>query len=98
VTLDAEDIEAVARRVVEMLTLEAPPPGAMIDAKAKALQLGMCRDDVYRKAVELGGVKIGARWRFPAEPPKQPSIAPATSPRVRARMSRGSVPLLPVRG
>ncbi len=96
-TLDADDIDAIARRVAELLREEQPSPGAMIDAKAKARQLSMALDDLYRHAGDLGGVKIGGRWRFPQEPPKQPAPAPSPVTR-RHRTKVGRVPLLPVRG
>ncbi len=100
-TLDHDDIDALADalapRLAELLREDTPPPGAMIDAKTKAAQLAMSLDDIYRQAPTLGGIKIGARWRFPAEPPKQPQTTPAT-PRIRHRKPHATVPLLPIRG
>jgi hypothetical protein len=71
VGLNHEDIEAVARRVVELLNAQhqddASQP-ALIDAAAVARLLGVSRATVYAKADELGAIRLGngkrARLRF----------------------------------
>lgn len=68
VTLDREDIEAVARRVVEILGDQRPM--GLVDAATMAKLLGVSRATVYAKADELGAVRVGggkrARLRFDA--------------------------------
>lgn len=65
-TLDREDIEAVARRVVEMLGGQRPV--GLVDAATLAKLLGVSRATVYAKADELGAIRVGtgkrARLRF----------------------------------
>jgi hypothetical protein len=70
VTLDAEDIEAIARRVTQLLSTH--PSGVVyIDARELAERLGVERSWVYAHARELGGVRLGdgprARLRFDVE-------------------------------
>lgn len=66
-TLDADDIEAVAARVVELLR-EGTAPGRYVDAATLASTLGVERDWVYARAAQLGAVRLGdgpkARLRF----------------------------------
>jgi len=66
VTLDREDIEAVARRVVEVLGDQRPM--GLVDAATMAKLLGVSRATVYATADELGAVRVGggkrARLRF----------------------------------
>jgi hypothetical protein len=70
VTLDDDDIEAVAARVVEMLRREQRPRAApdLVDAATLARTLNVDRDWVYAHARELGAVRLGdgpkARLRF----------------------------------
>src|SRR4051812_14056174 len=63
-TLDAEDIEAIARRVAEFVG----PAGGLVDAKSVAAALQVERDWVYAHARELGVMRLGggpkARLRF----------------------------------
>jgi hypothetical protein len=72
VTLDDDDIEAVAARVVEMLRREQRPGAApdLVDAATLARILNVDRDWVYAHASELGAVRLGdgpkARLRFDA--------------------------------
>ena len=64
VTLDADDVEAIARRVAELV----PPPSRWVDAQAVAAALGVDRDRVYAHARALGVVRLGpgpkSRMRF----------------------------------
>lgn len=67
VHLDGTSIEAIARRVAELLVGEHGS-GIWIDATEVARRFGFSRDYVYRHADELGAVRIGdgpnARLRF----------------------------------
>ena len=70
-TLDADDIEAVAARVVELLVEQTGVPGRYVDAATVARTLGVDRDWVYSRARQLGAVRLGdgpkARLRFDIE-------------------------------
>jgi hypothetical protein len=67
-TLDAEDIESIATRVVELLRGELPSSAIRLaDAAEVARELGVDRDWVYAHARELGATRLGSgrgRWRF----------------------------------
>jgi hypothetical protein len=71
-TLDADDIEAVAQRVAELLGQERPASALagprLVDAATLARLLGISRAMVYAKADELGAIRVGsgkrARLRF----------------------------------
>ena len=108
-TLDREDIEAVARRVVEVLGDKRP--AGLVDAATLAKLLGVSRATVYAKADELGAVRVGggkrARLRF--DPARLTTQAPAENEvgatrdsqgrRRRATNARGADrDLLPIRG
>jgi hypothetical protein len=104
VTLDGEDIEAIAQRTAGIILeqLGTAKPAEWLTVQQLASQLGLSTDYIYRHAQELGGQRIGGGtqppWRFPPKPPF--ATAPTTPPRAPARKRRptGSVPLLPVRG
>jgi len=68
VQLSAEDVEAVARRTVELLRDDRPSTFALIDARELAGQLGVSVDYVYEHATQLGAIRLGngrrARIRF----------------------------------
>jgi hypothetical protein len=107
VHLDPASVEALARRVVELLHGE-DVAGGMIDAGEAARRLGVSRDFVYTHRIELGGVKIGegpkARLRFdPAVIAErlasdEPKSEPAKPTRRMARREAASVELLPIAG
>lgn len=63
-TLDADDVEAIARRVAELVGRAA----GFVDAQTVASELRVERDWVYAHAHELGAVRLGdgpkARLRF----------------------------------
>jgi hypothetical protein len=63
-TLDAEDVEAIARRVAELVGQVS----GLVDAHSVAAELQVERDWVYAHANELGVVRLGdgpkARLRF----------------------------------
>jgi hypothetical protein len=69
-SLDPASVEAVARRVIELLGEEGPfpIPSRLIDAAEVARRLGVARSTVYEKAAELGAIRLGdgprARLRF----------------------------------
>lgn len=83
-----------------------PPTETLLDAAAVAKRLGISRETVYARAVELGGQKIGngpkAPWRFdpaklsPASPEQQVS-APKPKPQRRRRQPKRSG-ILEIRG
>lgn len=62
--VDPELVEAVARRVVELLREEGIAPGVLVDAAKVAEALGRRREWVYRHADELGAHRIGGRPMF----------------------------------
>lgn len=58
--LHPDDIEAIARRVIELQSERvAPSEPALVDATALAHGIGMSRAYVYEHAHELGAVKVG---------------------------------------
>lgn len=71
--LHPADVDAIARRVVELLCDEpppAPPAPALIDAAEVARRLGRSRGWVYEHTDELGAVRLGdgARPRLAFDP------------------------------
>lgn len=67
--LDAASVEAVARRVVELMRGEGSfPVRGLVDAATLAAELGVTRSWVYEHRAELGAVRLGAgskpRLRF----------------------------------
>jgi hypothetical protein len=87
--LDAATIDAVARRVVELLVAAEP---RWVDAAEVARRFGVARSWVYAHAPRLGAVRLGhgprARLRFDpqlvaralAEAPSVPERDPAPTP------------------
>jgi hypothetical protein len=71
--LDAESVEAIARRVVELIRSEggSPIPRGLVDAATLAVELGVERSWVYAHRDELGAVQLGGgsrpRLRFDVE-------------------------------
>jgi hypothetical protein len=66
IELGAEAIEAIARRVAQLLGADLGPE-RLIDAAALAERLGVDREWVYAHAVELGAIRLGGpngRLRF----------------------------------
>jgi hypothetical protein len=83
-------VEAIARRVVELL-LEGPPTSptdTLIDAAEVARRFGVDRGWVYQHADELGAVRLGdgprPRLRFQAEAVKATVTARTNGKRSRA--------------
>jgi hypothetical protein len=62
VTLDHEDVEAIALRLAELV---GPAPDRMLDARELAERLGVRRAWVYSHAAMLGAVRLGNGPRAP---------------------------------
>lgn len=114
IKLDPPTVEAIARRVVEILEQRGLQSRELVDAAELARRFGIERSWVYSHAIELGAVKLGSgpkpRLRF------DPQIAarvlrrageqttadpPARSGKRADRPSAGGgseVRLLPIRG
>ncbi len=110
-TLDRDDIEAIAAQVVELLgNQDAPTSPRLVDAAELARRFGMERSWVYSHAAELGAVRLGAgpnaRLRFDPNLAAKalrplgksaPKVSRKPSATSRGR-SRNKVALLPIRG
>jgi hypothetical protein len=59
IKLDPPTIEAIARRVVELLEQRGLQKRELVDAAELARRLGIERSWVYSHAIELGAVKLG---------------------------------------
>jgi hypothetical protein len=68
IKLDPQAIEAIARRVVEILEQRGLQQRELVDTAELARRLGIERSWVYAHAIELGAVKLGSgpkpRLRF----------------------------------
>lgn len=107
-TLDAESVDSIARRVVELLTdahTETDHTGALIDAAEVARRFGLARSTVYDHADTLGAIRIGTgtrpRLRFhpdrvaaalTTERRTEPEPQPTTPRPRRARQRDGFTP------
>jgi hypothetical protein len=114
IKLDPELVDAIARRVVELLEKRGVQKRELVDAAELARRLGIERSWVYAHAIELGAVKLGGgpkpRLRFDPEIAarflKRAGEKPAPDPPARsgeragqARGDSGSgVRLLPISG
>jgi hypothetical protein len=113
IKLDPELVDAIARRVVELLEKKGLQKRELVSAAELAQLFGIERSWVYSHAIELGAVKLGGgpkpRLRFDPEVAAgalrkvgEGSAAPPARSGERAgqpRRGEGSVvPLLPVRG
>ncbi len=110
VTLAPAAVEAVARRVVELLADEhaSPPTARLLDAAHLAELLGVSRATVYDHAAELGAIRIGdgdrPRLRFDpavaiaAWQTREPEPEPQPRAPARRRAPRDTTALLPIRG
>jgi hypothetical protein len=71
IRLDPQTVEAIARRVVELLEKRGLQGRELVDAAELARRLGIERSWVYSHAIELGAVKLGTgakpRLRFDPE-------------------------------
>jgi len=59
IKLDPQTIEAIARRVVELLEKRGLQNRELVDAAELARRLGIERSWVYSHAIELGAVRLG---------------------------------------
>ncbi len=59
IKLDPQAVEAIARRVVEILEQRGLQSRKLVDATELARRLGIERSWVYSHAIELGAVKLG---------------------------------------
>jgi hypothetical protein len=110
VRLDPRSVEAVARRLVELIRDEVPNE-QLIDAADVARRFGVARSWVYEHAAELGAVPLGSgtrpRLRFDPEIVSERLAArraadPSAPPRPRKakprRRRRTGFELLPIKG
>jgi len=71
IKLDPQAVEAIARRVVEILERRGLQGRELVDAAELARRLGIERSWVYTHAIELGAVRLGSgpkpRLRFDPE-------------------------------
>lgn len=88
-TLDEEDIEAIAQRVAQKVAAATPSAVRLLEPKELATALHVSLDYVYAHAVDLGVMRLGdgpkARLRF--------DLQTAT----RAMRARKQPPAKPVR-
>jgi len=113
VYLDQESIEAIAQRVAELLSPQAPaeaPPARLLSAAEVSEALGVERSWVYEHAIELGALRIGdgprPRLRFDLNTVQErlarlsaPHAAPSAPDTGRSMpIAPDSVPLLPILG
>jgi hypothetical protein len=113
IKLDPQTVEAIARRVIELLEKRGLQRRELVDAAELARRLGIERSWVYSHAIELGAVKLGKgakpRLRFDPEVAAQvlrkvdgkPAADPPARSGKRAGQPQGSegrVELLPIRG
>ncbi len=107
--LDDAAVDAIARRVVELLRHEPLAQGReLMDARTVAVRFGLSVDWVYDHAKELGAIPLGdgprPRKRFAAdqvaralEARRQPiPKAPDMRPRRRRARTNSRVALLPI--
>lgn len=114
IKLDPQAVEAIARRVVEILERRGAQQRDLVDAAELARRFGIERSWVYSHAIELGAVKLGdgskPRLRFDpqiaARVLRKAGEGSAADPPARSgeragqpQRGRGSeVPLLPFDG
>jgi len=114
IKLDPQTIEAISRKVVELLDKRGLRRRELVDAAELAQRLGIERSWVYSHAIELGAVKLGdgkkPRLRFDPEVAarilQKVGEEPATDPPARSGERAGrpqgrrgpGVALLPVEG
>lgn len=105
--VDAELVEAIARRVVDLIREPAPPsePADWIDTAEVARRLGVHPATVYRNPRRFGGEKISdgpkGRWRFDPEKIRGEGSSDGDSERPlrrRRRRTKASEGALKVRG
>ena len=93
-TLDDDDLEAIAQRVARLLPHTPPAPPRLVDAATLAAMLGVERDWIYAHATQLGAIRLGGptgRLRFDpshalhalGQPPDDVAAGRARRPRCR---------------
>lgn len=91
-TLDSEDVDAIARRVIALLRDELQSaPVRLVDAITLARTLGVDRGWVYAHARELHAVRIGGprgRLRFDLDEVRRLLNGQAAGPNGRRRATR----------
>jgi hypothetical protein len=89
--LSAEDVEAVARRTVELLRGDRQPTFALVGAGELAGLLGVSAAYVYGHATELGAIRLGsgrrARIRFDVDLARRALEASRRQPGERRRIN-----------
>lgn len=90
VTLDEEDIEAIAARVARLMSATRPTGLSLLDPKELAAELRVSVDYVYAHAANLGAMRLGdgpkARLRFDLHAARQAMRARKQPPtRIAAR-------------
>jgi hypothetical protein len=87
--LSPEDVEAVARRTVELLHGAQGTTFRLVDARELAVLLGVQPNFVYAHATELGAMRLGsgqkARIRFDVDRARQALAARRQRQPVRSR-------------
>lgn len=82
--LDAVSVEAVARRVVELMRGEGVSSRGLVDAATLAAELGVTRSWVYEHRTELGAVQLGTgakpRLRFDVRRAREALIGGSRQP------------------
>ena len=107
--LAPEAIDAIARRVVELLAQRTPERRELVDAAELARRLGVERSWVYTHAIQLGAIRLGngrrPRLRFDPQVAieriraSERQFARGHSPRHRPPPRNGERPrLLPIKG
>lgn len=85
-TLDEEDIEAIAARVAHLMGAARPSGLRLLDPKELAAELHVSVDYVYAHAVDLGAMRLGngpkARLRFDLNAARQAMQARKQPPRL----------------
>jgi len=97
-----ELVDAIARRVVELLHEQGrPSAGEYLTAAEFAERHHLSRSTVYARAEELGAIRVGRAIRFPpdASPAHEPEtlVSAEPQPKPARRQRGGSVDLLPIR-
>ncbi|HEX8745123.1 MAG TPA: hypothetical protein VF712_18505 [Thermoleophilaceae bacterium] len=80
--LEPDDVEAIARRVAELLGATPQAPVRYLDAAQLARALGVERAWVYAHAAQLGALRLGGprgRLRFDLERVRE-ALAPGGGP------------------
>jgi hypothetical protein len=85
VTLDEEDIQAIAARVARLMGSTRPTGLRLLDPKELAVELRVSVDYVYAHAADLGVMRLGdgpkARLRFDLNAARQAMRARKQPPR-----------------